>query len=46
MWRKLLLFIGALALTAAGIAVVAFVLNARNGTVSAAADPRTSPASW
>ena len=43
MWRKILLFIGALALTAAGIAAVAFFLNAPERTGSAAADPRTTP---
>ncbi len=42
MWRKLLFFIGALALTAAGIAAVAFFLKAER-TGSAAADPRTTP---
>jgi RND family efflux transporter MFP subunit len=40
MWRKLLFFIGALALTAAGVAVAAFVLNAPDRTASAAPDPR------
>lgn len=40
MWRKLLLFIGALALTAAGIVAV---LNGPERTASAAADPRTTP---
>ena len=43
MWRKLLFFIGALALTAAGIAAVAFFLKAPERTGSAAADPRTTP---
>ena len=43
MWRKLLFSIGALALTAAGIVAVTFVLNAPDGTVLAAADPRTIP---
>ncbi len=43
MWRKLLFFIGALALTAASIAAVAFGLNAPGRGASAAADPRTTP---
>jgi RND family efflux transporter MFP subunit len=43
MWRKLLFFIGALALTAAGIGAVAFFLKAPERTESAAADPRTTP---
>ncbi len=43
MRRKLMLFIGALALTAAGIAAGAFVLKAPDRTASAAADPRSTP---
>jgi RND family efflux transporter MFP subunit len=43
MWRKLFFFLGALALTAAGIAAVAFFLKAPERTGSAAADPRTTP---
>ena len=43
MWRKLFFFIGALALTAAGIAAAAFFLNASKQTGSTAADPRTTP---
>lgn len=43
MWRKLFFFIGAIALTAAGIAAVAFFLNAPERMGSAAADPRTTP---
>lgn len=43
MRRKLLLFICALALTAAGIAAIAFVLNAPDRTAAAAVDPRTAP---
>ena len=42
MRRKLLLFIGALALTAAGMAAGAFVLKAPDRTASAAADPRSA----
>ncbi len=42
MRRKLLLFIGALSLTAAGIAAGAFVLKAPARTASAAADPRSA----
>ena len=42
MWRKRFLFIGALALTAAGIAAVAVALNAPDRAASAAADPRTT----
>ena len=43
MWRKLLFFIGALALTAAGLAAAASVLKAPDRTASAAADPRITP---
>src|SRR5438093_52209 len=43
MWRKLLFFIGVLALTAAGIAAAAFFLNAPERTGSTVADPRTTP---
>jgi len=43
MWRKFLFFIGALALTAAGIAAVMFFLKAPERTGSSAADPRTTP---
>lgn len=43
MWRKLLFFIGALALTAAGLAAAASVLKAPDRTASAAADPRLTP---
>ena len=43
MWRKGLLFIGALVLSAAGIAVFAVVSGMPERAVSAAADPRTAP---
>ncbi|WP_072393314.1 efflux RND transporter periplasmic adaptor subunit [Hyphomicrobium sp. CS1GBMeth3] len=43
MWRRLFFFLGALALTAAGIAAAAFFLNAPEPTTSAGADPRTNP---
>ncbi len=43
MWRRLFFFLGALALTAAGVAAVAFFLNAPKPTMSAGADPRTNP---
>jgi RND family efflux transporter MFP subunit len=43
MWRKLLFFIGALALTAAGITGIVIVSDAPERTASDAADPRTAP---
>ncbi|MBL8882391.1 MAG: efflux RND transporter periplasmic adaptor subunit [Hyphomicrobium sp.] len=43
MQRKLLLFIGTLALMAAGIAAIAFALNAPDRGAPIAADPRTPP---
>ena len=42
MWRKLLLFIGVLALSAAGIAVFAVVSEMPERAASATADPRTA----
>jgi RND family efflux transporter MFP subunit len=43
MWRRLFIFLGVLAAMAAGIAAVAYFLNASEQTGSAAADPRTTP---
>ena len=43
MWRKHLYFIGALALTAAGIAAAAYLLKAPDRTATSAADPRNAP---
>ena len=43
MWRKLLFFFGALALTAAGIATVAYYLKAPEQLGAGATDPRTTP---
>ncbi|MBI1651365.1 efflux RND transporter periplasmic adaptor subunit [Hyphomicrobium sulfonivorans] len=43
MWRKLIYFSGALALTAGGIGAAAFVWNAPDRTASVAADPRIAP---
>lgn len=43
MRRKLLLFIGAIALTATSIAAIAFALNAPDRGASIATDPRTPP---
>ena len=43
MYRKLFLYISALAIAAAGIAAAALVLKAPERTASAPADPRTNP---
>ncbi len=42
MWRRSVIFLGVLTLTAAGIAAVAYFLNASERTGSVAADPRTT----